>query len=254
MFGNNTGGNTRVTNSFLTLWFDHGANPNNEDYSYVLLPNKSSLEVAGYAANPDITVVENTYEAQAVRENKLGITAVNFWNDAEKSTGGIKSFHKASVMMKEAGDELSLSVADPTHKNAGTIELELDRATKGVIEADPRVTVTRQEGKTKISIRVNGSEGSAIMVRLKLPNVQYILDEVNRYSQSGDIHNSVGSQLTNKLTQALHHRQAGRGAQAIEHLDDAMKLLGSANPKHVPEPAKAALEIEIRDLTEHWSR
>jgi hypothetical protein len=42
-----------------------------------------------------------------------------------------------------AGDELALCVSDPTHKNTGTIELELDRAIADVIEADPRVTVIR---------------------------------------------------------------------------------------------------------------
>jgi hyaluronate lyase len=42
-------------------------------YEYVLLPNKTSSQVTDYANNPDIQVLENSGDAQAVQEKKLNI-------------------------------------------------------------------------------------------------------------------------------------------------------------------------------------
>ena len=43
------GSTTAITRNFLTLWFEHGANPTNATYAYTLLPNRSAAEVADFA-------------------------------------------------------------------------------------------------------------------------------------------------------------------------------------------------------------
>ncbi|WP_461671179.1 polysaccharide lyase family 8 super-sandwich domain-containing protein, partial [Mycobacterium tuberculosis] len=49
-----------ASNSFLSLWFDHGTSPEHADYAYVLLPGLTASETGKYAADPGIVVAANT--------------------------------------------------------------------------------------------------------------------------------------------------------------------------------------------------
>ena len=55
------------------MWVDHGQNPENAAYSYVLLPETSVEETERYAKAPKITVLENSGEVQAVRHRNWGL-------------------------------------------------------------------------------------------------------------------------------------------------------------------------------------
>ncbi|MEK3884651.1 polysaccharide lyase family 8 super-sandwich domain-containing protein [Paenibacillus sp. PL2-23] len=149
-----------ITNNYMTMWFNHGANPSAASYEYVLLPNKTSAQVASYAAAPSIEVLANTAEVQAVRDNILGIVGANFWTDGAHEVDFIKSNKKASVMTKESGNGelLELSVSDPTQANTGTIELELDRSAVSYV-ADPGVTVSQTSPTIKLTVNVNAARG-----------------------------------------------------------------------------------------------
>lgn len=152
---------TNHTRHYLKLWMDHGVDPTSGDYAYALLPNASSAETDAYADNPDFTVLENSADAQAVEESSLGLTGVQFWNDAPKTVGGVSSDRIASVMMKETADEIRVSVADPTHANTGTITIGLDAAALCVLESDPAVTVVQLSPSIELSVNVNGAKGGA---------------------------------------------------------------------------------------------
>ncbi|MEW6303639.1 MAG: polysaccharide lyase family 8 super-sandwich domain-containing protein [Verrucomicrobiota bacterium] len=112
-----------LTNRFLTLWRDHGSNPSNASYAYVLLPNKTSAQVSSYAASPNITVLANTSSAHAVKENTLNIVAANFWTDTATTVDLITSDRKAAVLTKENSSDLEVAVSDPTQQNSGNASL-----------------------------------------------------------------------------------------------------------------------------------
>lgn len=156
------------TNRFQTLWFDHGTAAAETGYQYALLPNLSATQTEAYAANPDFTVLENSADAQAVRENQLHLTAVNFWNSASKTIGGITSSSKASVLLKLSPTEAEVTVADPTQANTGTIQLEINQSASGVISADPGITVTQLSPTIKLSVDVNGKQGSSLRAKFDL--------------------------------------------------------------------------------------
>src|SRR4030095_12391531 len=150
---NTTYGSTnRVARNFLTLWMDHGVNPSNAAYAYVLLPNHPATRVAAYAANPDITVIENTTRAQAVRENKLGLTAINFWRDGTNRVGGITVDRRASVIQRTDGSYLDVALSDPTQTNTGVINLELTGVALSVVSADPAISVTQLTPTIKLVV------------------------------------------------------------------------------------------------------
>lgn len=163
---------TPITRTFLSLAVDQGTNPSNAGYSYVLLPGKTSAQVSGYAAAPDITILENSASVQAVRENDLNVTGINFWKDESTSAGGVTSDKKASVMVSRTADSVELSVADPTQKNAGHIYLSLDSSATGLISKDPEVTVLQYTPTVELKVDVKNARGKDINVTFSLGGAQ----------------------------------------------------------------------------------
>jgi hyaluronate lyase len=134
----------------------------------VLLPNKTSAQVDSYAADPDISILENSTSAQAVRENGLNVTGINFWNDEVTTAGGVTSDRKASVMVSKSAGTLDVSVADPTQKNVGQIYLSLDTPATGLISNDPEVTVLQYTPTVMLKVNVDKAGGKDFHVALSL--------------------------------------------------------------------------------------
>lgn len=195
--------NDPITRNYLTLWFDHGANPSNATYSYVLLPNKSASQTGSYAANPDITILENSTDAQAVRENTLNVTGINFWNDITKTVGGVTSNRKASVMVRETATEIEVAVSDPTQASYTPITIELDKAGSATISKDSGVTVSRLSPTIKFTVTVSGAKGKTFRVKFakadgdpgepgdpgdpgEPPGITYEAEDLTASTSSGD--------------------------------------------------------------------
>lgn len=157
-----------ITRNYATLWLDHGANPANQGYEYVFLPNQTAAQVGQYAANPDVDILVNSSTVQAVRDNSLQITAANFWNDAVQTAGGITASGKSSVMVRQTGDELEIGVSDPTQAQTASIEIEVDRGAAAVLSADPNVTITQIYPTIRMSVYVNKAAGKTMKAKLKL--------------------------------------------------------------------------------------
>ncbi|MFD2081500.1 polysaccharide lyase 8 family protein [Actinopolymorpha cephalotaxi] len=165
---NGTGG-PAYTNHFMTLTMDHGVDPAAASYSYVLLPNRTPAQTRDYARRPDIAVLANTDAVHAVRENTLGVTGYNFWTDAATGAGDVTSNRRASVMTREvAGDTFEIAVNDPTRENAGTIDIEIDRAALSLVSGDPRITVTQLSPTIKLAVDVDAARGKSFTAKFRL--------------------------------------------------------------------------------------
>ena len=165
----NTGGSTStLTRNYLTLWLDHGSNPSNAGYAYVLLPNKTAAETSAYAASPQILVLENSPSAHGVKETALGICAVNFWTDTSHTVDTITSDRKASVLTRESATQIDLAVSDPTQANTGTIVVEIARSATAIVSADPAVTVQQLSPTIRASINVAGAAGRTFSASFSL--------------------------------------------------------------------------------------
>ena len=161
----NGGSSNSITRNYMTLWFDHGINSSHQSYSYVLLPNKSAAEVEAYSQNPDITILKNTQDIHAVRENKRNITAVNFWTGNGTIEGVITCDKKAAVMMQDnPGQDLSIAVSDPTQSTSGNINIEIYRQATGIIECDKQIQVMQLSPTIKLSINVNNAKGRTFSI------------------------------------------------------------------------------------------
>lgn len=158
------GSTTPITRNFLRMTFEHGANPTDASYQYVLLPGRSAKLTKLYAQNPQVTVLVNDANVQAVTESTLGITAANFWTDTTQTAGIITANKKCSVLVQEDGAFVDVAVSDPTQANSGSITLQI-AATGAFISADSGVTVTQSSPTIEMTINVNGSNGRTFKAR-----------------------------------------------------------------------------------------
>lgn len=131
-------------NSFVTFWFDHGNKPSQEKYSYVVLPGRSAEETEAYNENPDVEILCQTENIHAVRENKLGITGVNFFEPG--TYGAFTVTQPQSVMMQEEEEGIvKISFADPT-QTAESLNLHVALPIMEIIEMDEGITVKDENG------------------------------------------------------------------------------------------------------------
>ncbi len=99
---------------FFKLTIEHGENPTNASYAYALLPYASDAELEKYAASPEIEIVSNTAECQAVRKEGLGIASYIFYSRG--ACGEIETSDPCIVAVTESGGEYKIRVCDPTQK------------------------------------------------------------------------------------------------------------------------------------------
>ena len=143
-----------VTRGYATMYIDHGNQPSGAGYEYVMLPGMSEEETQAYHDNPDIEIVENSDAAHAVREKKLNVLGVNFWNKESKSVDVLTSSTQASVMLKETDSTYELSLTDPTGTNKDSIELTIALPSNAVLEKSDEITVVSMD-EVGATIRVD---------------------------------------------------------------------------------------------------
>ncbi|PYJ01651.1 MAG: hyaluronate lyase, partial [Verrucomicrobia bacterium] len=149
-----------------------GAGPSNATYAYALLPNQTAAQVASFAANPTVVVLENSTRAQGVTETTRGITAVNFWKDGTNRLGDITVDRKASVILRNDGSFLELGLADPTQTNDSVINLEINFPASTALSLDARVNLVQLSPTIQLAVNVKGAGGQTVHARFFVGPVQ----------------------------------------------------------------------------------
>ena len=188
------GSATKHTRHYLTMVLNHGTNVSSGSYSYALLPGMSAAGVAAYAANPDITVVQNNSTATAVKENKLGITAVNYWRDTSNQVAGMSFDHKAAAIMRNDGSALDIGVSDPTQTNSAGINVEVSTPVSLIVSTDAGVTVLQTSPMLKLFFNTSNTFGATLRAKFSVVPVQ-----TNILSPAADayVYNASASQDAN---------------------------------------------------------
>ncbi|WP_430378214.1 polysaccharide lyase 8 family protein [Streptomyces sp. B1-3] len=136
----NTGSTAeRRTRRWQTLWLDHGTDPVDATYAYVLLPGAARRTVAARAADRHwLSVLANDGTCQAVHADRLGLTAANFWQPG--TAGPLTASAPASVLVRRTGRTATLCVAEPP-RTGEPLEIVWNRPVRSVIRADDTVEV-----------------------------------------------------------------------------------------------------------------
>lgn len=155
-----------INRRYFTFWFDHGKNPVNETYAYVLLPGKNLSETEEYAKSSNSIVLMNTPQVQAIHNKKENVTGVNFWEASDSYVENISVDAPASLIIKETSDELVIGISDPTQLNK-TILVVVDRNLNGLKTSDPEIEVLATSPQLKLKVNVENALGSTRSITLK---------------------------------------------------------------------------------------
>lgn len=146
---------------FSEIFFDHGTNPKDDTYSYIILPLASREDGKAYYENPDVEILSNTKQIQAVKEKKLGMTGIIFWEAVEFA--GITPDFGCTMLVKEVEGGLRIGVSDPTMKIKGEHIITLD-GKYTLAEGDASVSVSG--GKTTVRVNMTNKAGQTILFTL----------------------------------------------------------------------------------------
>ncbi|NUR39856.1 MAG: polysaccharide lyase 8 family protein, partial [Streptomyces sp.] len=136
---NTTSTTEQATRRWQTLWLDHGTDPVDASYVYVLLPGATRQETAARAADRHrMSVLANDATRQGVRIPSLGLTAVNFWQAG--TAGPLTASSGASVLVRRRGRATTLCVSEPP-RTGEPLEITWDHPVRTVLRADDSVEI-----------------------------------------------------------------------------------------------------------------
>ena len=175
------------TENYLRLIFNHGARPSGATYAYTLLPAMTPSEVAGYAYNPQTTILSNTDTVQAVKNPALGVVAANFWNSAGGTADLLAVNKSCSVISRETYNSISVGLSDPSQSLAGpggVITVTLNR-TGTLSSKDAEVTVVRTTPTIQFTANVSGAKGKTLHATFSLAAAPVITSNLNMVGVTG---------------------------------------------------------------------
>ena len=110
-YGRDSGG----TGTFELAYLDHGSAPQGASYHYAVLVQRSPDQVSAFASSPEYDVWRQDGQAHIVHHREMKTTGYALFDtDARPTDGPVVSVSLPSlVMIREVGDGLLLSVADP---------------------------------------------------------------------------------------------------------------------------------------------
>lgn len=125
---NETQSSQSISKEVFKLWIDHGINPSQSNYAYIVVPG---LDTPNHVANYDqqnIQILSNTESIQAVHHQGLDIIQVVFHNAGELKFGDfvVKSNHSCILLIKSPNTSSARIVAaDPTQLLQGSLKIGL---------------------------------------------------------------------------------------------------------------------------------
>jgi hyaluronate lyase len=152
----NTGGPTaELSNDYATLIAEHGTDPDDARYAYVVLPTADRRVTEREAADPRTVVLANSAQLQIVRTG--ADTAVCCWAAAEAAGIGLDG--PAAAVLRHRGNRLQVSVADPTGTRDQVVLTVRGRyaAVQGA-----GATLRFAEGRTTVTVDTTGRQGRSV--------------------------------------------------------------------------------------------
>lgn len=109
-----------IRSDVFKLWVSHGANAVNADYAYIVIPGAGASDMEAYAADPQIEILSNTPDLQAVNHKVLNLSYLVFYRSGElKVAGGLTVGLDSPGMVMvhcDGGGIREITVSDPSRR------------------------------------------------------------------------------------------------------------------------------------------
>ena len=117
-----------VTKEVFSLWISHGTTPQNEDYCYIIMPDKPLSYFTDKKFENEIKIIANTERLQAITNENKRQYAVVFYEPGEIrfSDDLVVAVNKKVLLYIEKKDgQYEIAVADPLYKEK-SVQLSLN--------------------------------------------------------------------------------------------------------------------------------
>tara|TARA_R110001592_G_scaffold361272_1_gene671563 strand:- start:7408 stop:9567 length:2160 start_codon:yes stop_codon:yes gene_type:complete len=106
------------TGNVFSLWIDHGKNPSNASYSYIVVPNLDSEKKAKDYDMSTLNIIENTAQIQAVFHKNLNMLQAVFHQAGSVHFQGKSiTVNKPCALMLKEGEIVTISNPSQTYSN-----------------------------------------------------------------------------------------------------------------------------------------
>jgi hypothetical protein len=150
---NNAGSDSLITSNVFSVWLNHGMQPVNQSYAYMVLPGKTLAGFKKWMVKPLVTIVKNDSIVQAIKSNYLQKYAVVFYRPGSVNMGNgitIISSQPAVLLIIKKHKGYSISAADPTYQKS-SIVLSITKELNGL-------GATNTGNGTQLKISLPGGE------------------------------------------------------------------------------------------------
>lgn len=149
---------------FVSVFIDHGVDPDNEKYEYILLPNASAVELDSYNVS-DIEILRNDGQIQAAHERSSGLCGIVFRENAYFE--GVRADQPMIVMMRRrfCGEIDLLTACDPTQK-LESFSFALENA-DNLSSSDECVAVSLDSGMTNFTVNCDSAKGRGYTLEMQ---------------------------------------------------------------------------------------
>ncbi|WP_302557800.1 polysaccharide lyase family 8 super-sandwich domain-containing protein [Holdemania filiformis] len=186
---------TERTNNFLSLAVQHGQKPTDSQYAYIVLPNASQEETAGYAADEHIQIIKQEGGVHAVKDLASGQIAMNFFTAG--SAGEVTVDKPLSIIIEKTdnAENIRLAVSDPTRSlSEATVTLDnVNLQHLDVLRGEAQII--RAEGNS-VSLKVNFNLKDGQPREIEL-GTTYDSQSINYASQAQGAHPATASSQVN---------------------------------------------------------
>ncbi len=160
----NTGGpTTPITRRYLTMWLDHGTDPADAQYAYLVAPGASAARTKQLSQYSGLLIHRNTSSVQALLSGSLLLA--NFWQPDRVAE--LTADTPCSVIRRVRGREIDIAVSDPTQL-ATSVRLRMFLPGAKVVRADEGVTVVRTQLGLDITADVTGAAGASKTLTVRI--------------------------------------------------------------------------------------
>jgi hypothetical protein len=153
--------------SLFSIGIEHGKNPKDETYAYVVYPNCSEEDLNRYRENNPILILSNTKQIQAVFHKQLNITQIHFYEAGTLHLADSTMLtvdQPCAVMIIEKDSVIEISVGNPLceSKNPEFITLQFSKFLKG-----SQVETDRKTSTLKIELPQGDFAGNSVEIMIQ---------------------------------------------------------------------------------------
>lgn len=154
-----------IVKKYVTIYINHGKNPKDQKFSYLIFPMFKEEEVKNYNLN-SLKLVQSDEKIHAVEDNENRVVRINFWKDLPVKFRNIRSFSTASMIIKENDNGVLIAVSEPTQLMKKDSIFEIDGAYELEESSSKNIKVTNRNNLTRVEIDLRNN-GATEIIKLK---------------------------------------------------------------------------------------